>query len=99
MANKWIQKATQKMKAKGTTGAFSEQAKNAGMTTKEFANKVLSNKSDYSSTTEKRAQFVKNIAGLKVGGSIDNKLLPKAQPGAQRSGNATPVFNSRKRRQ
>lgn len=75
MANKWIQKATQKMKAKGTTGAFSKQAKNAGMTTKQFANKVLSNKDDYSSNTVKRAQFAKNVAGLKVGGTINNKLL------------------------
>lgn len=85
MANKWIQKATQKMKAKGTTGAFSQQAKNAGMTTKQFANKVLSNKDDYSSNTVKRAQFAKNVAGLKVGGSIDNKLLPKAQNGKSKS--------------
>lgn len=90
MANKWIQKSTQKMKAIGTTGAFSAQAEKAG---------------------------------LKVGGSIDNKLLPKAQKGrqtllnkgcakptsrqrnrvqrqraARRSGNASPVFNSRRRR-
>jgi hypothetical protein len=75
MANKWIQKAAKKMKAKGTTGAFSQQAKNAGMTTKQFANKVLSNKDDYSSNTVKRAQFAKNVAGLKVGGTINNKLL------------------------
>lgn len=81
MANKWIQKATQRMKAKGTTGSFSKQAERAGMTTKQFANKVLSNKDDYSSTTVKRANFAKNVAGLKVGGSVDNKLLPKAQPG------------------
>jgi len=77
MANKWIQKATKKMKKKGTVGAFSQQAKNAGMTTKQFANKVLSNKSDYSSTTVNRAQFAKNVAGLKVGGSVNNKLLTK----------------------
>ena len=81
MANKWIQKAAKKMKAKGTTGAFSQQAKNASMTTKQFANKVLSNKDDYSSNdnyssnTVKRAQFAKNVAGLKVGGTINNKLL------------------------
>lgn len=81
MANKWIQKATQRMKAKGTTGSFSKQAKRAGMTTKQFANKVLSNKDDYSSTTVKRANFAKNVAGLKVGGSVDNKLLTKAQNG------------------
>lgn len=92
MANKWIQKATQKMKAKGTTGAFSKQAK--------------------------------NVAGLKVGGSIDNKLLPKAQNGKSKSlldrgcnkpsrrqvrtvqrqrdqrsrGNITSPFNARRRR-
>lgn len=77
MANKWIQKATQRMKAKGTTGSFSKQAKRAGMTTKQFANKVLSNKDDYSPTTVKRANFAKNVAGLKVGGSVDNKLLTK----------------------
>ena len=80
MAN-WIQKATKKMKAKGTVGAFGEQAKKAGQTTKQFANHVLSNKDDYSPTTVKRAQFAKNVAGLKVGGSVDNKLLPKAQNG------------------
>ena len=80
MAN-WIQKATKKMKAKGTVGAFGSQAKSAGKTTEQFANQVLNNKEDYSSTTVKRAQFAKNVAGLKVGGSVDNKLLTKAQAG------------------
>ena len=78
MAN-WIQKATKKMKAKGTVGAFGEQAKKAGQTTKQFANHVLSNKDDYSSTTVKRAQFAKNAGGLKVGGSVNNKLLTQTQ--------------------
>ena len=77
MAN-WIQKATKKMKAKGTVGAFGKQAKEAGQTTKQFANEVLSNKDDYSPTTVKRAQFAKNV-GLKVGGSVNNKLLTQTQ--------------------
>ena len=46
-------------------GKFTAQAKAAGMGVQEFANKVLSNKEDFSSTTVKRANFAKNAAGWK----------------------------------
>jgi len=41
-------------------GKFTAAAKRAGMGVQEFANKVLSNKEDYSSTTVKRANFARN---------------------------------------
>jgi Zn-dependent oligopeptidase len=41
-------------------GKFTAAAKRANMGVQEFANKVLSNKEDYSSTTVKRANFARN---------------------------------------
>lgn len=59
---KWIGKATAKMERKGTVGAFSAQAKKAGMTTRAFAGKVLANPNRYSPTTVQRANFARNVA-------------------------------------
>lgn len=58
MAN-WIGPAVKKMKKKGTTGTFSAAAKRAGMSTSDYANKVLANKSA-SPLQRKRANFAKN---------------------------------------
>lgn len=72
----WIQKATKSMKRRGTVGSFSKAAKDREMSTKEFANKVMSNKESYSPAMVKKANFAKNVA--RYGGD-----LPKAQVGKQ----------------
>lgn len=46
-------------------GKFTASAQHAGMGTQEFANHVLANKEDYSSTQVKRANFAHNAAGWK----------------------------------
>jgi hypothetical protein len=45
-------------------GAFTKQAKDAGMGVQEFAAKVLANPKDYNATTVKRANFAKNVKGI-----------------------------------
>jgi hypothetical protein len=52
---KWIQKAELK------EGSFTAQAKKAGMDVQAFANKVLANPENYSTTTVKRANLAKNF--------------------------------------
>jgi len=56
----FIQEAVKEMKEKGTTGSFTKQAKNAGMTTTAFAKKVLKNPKKFTEKTRKRAIFMKN---------------------------------------
>lgn len=56
---KWIQSAIKK------PGSFTAQAKKAGMSVPAFRNKVLANKSGYSSTTVKRANLAKTLAKMK----------------------------------
>ena len=56
----WIQDAVDKMKSKGTLGAFTKQAKREGMKPVEFAKKVIANPNDYQTKTLRRAYFVKN---------------------------------------
>ena len=74
----WIQKATERMKAKGTVGAFTKQAKRAGYdSVQSFANHVLKNTDDYTSTTVKRAQFAKNMGNLSK--AAYGMQLPKHQ--------------------
>ena len=55
----WIQGAIKK------PGAFSAQAKKAGMSTSEFAEEVTKNPKDYSDKTVKRAQLAKTLAGFR----------------------------------
>lgn len=57
---KWIQKAIK------TPGAFTEQAKRAGMSLPEFSKEVLSNKDKYSTTTEKRANLYKTLSNMRT---------------------------------
>jgi hypothetical protein len=59
--NRFIKGAMREMEKKGTKGAFTNQAKRAGMTTTKFAKRVLSNPDKFTETTRKRAQFFKNI--------------------------------------
>ena len=71
MPNKWIQKATDRMKEKGTVGSFSAAAKRADRSTASYAREVLANPGDFSGTTRKRAQFAENVSGFAEGGAID----------------------------
>lgn len=56
----WIQNAVDKMKQKGTIGAFTKQAKREGLSTTEFAKKVLEKPEKYTLKTKRRAIFFKN---------------------------------------
>lgn len=56
---KWIQKATARMKRKGTVGSFSRAAKKAGMSTSAYARKVLKKGSKASAAMKKKAAFAK----------------------------------------
>jgi len=58
---KWIQSAIK------NPGSFTKQAQAAGMSVAGFRNKVLSNKNAYSSTTVKRANLAKTLAGMRKG--------------------------------
>ncbi len=58
---KWIKSAIKK------PGSFTAQAKNAGMSVPAFRDKVLSNKEKFSSTTVKRANLAKTLAGMRKG--------------------------------
>ena len=58
---KWIQKAIKH------PGSFTKQAQAAGMSVAGFRNKVLANKSAYSSTTVRRANLAKTLAGMRKG--------------------------------
>jgi hypothetical protein len=65
----WIQKAVSK-----NPGSFTKQAQSAGMSVAGFRNKVLANKSDYSSTTVKRANLAKTLSKMRKGeGGMDFK--------------------------
>jgi len=48
-------------------GSFTKQAQSAGMSVSGFRNKVLANKSDYSSTTVKRANLAKTLSKMNKG--------------------------------
>ena len=45
-------------------GAFKKKAEDAGMSTKAFANKVIANKEDYDSRTDKQAELAKTLMGM-----------------------------------
>jgi hypothetical protein len=66
----WIQGVEAEMKKKGTVGAFTKQAKRAGMTVKEFTKEVLDNPDKYSKRTRERAQFAKNVSKYESGGDV-----------------------------
>jgi hypothetical protein len=56
---KWIKGAIKK------PGAFTAQAKKAGMSTSAFRDKVLANKEKFSATTVKRANLAKTLSKMK----------------------------------
>lgn len=57
---KWIQEATSKH-----PGAFSKKAKEAGMTTSEYAAKVTANPDEYDQKTVKQANLAKTLTKLR----------------------------------
>lgn len=57
----WIQKAIKH------PGSFTKQAQAAGMSVSAFRNKVLANKSAYSSTTVRRANLAKTLSRMRKG--------------------------------
>ena len=58
---RWIQKATKRMKQKGTVGSLTRAAKRAGYSSAlSYARHILANKSKYSSTMVKKAVFAVN---------------------------------------
>jgi len=61
MAKDWIQSVDKEMKKKGTVGAFTKEAKEAGMTVHDFAKKVVDNPEEFSEKTRRRAQFALNM--------------------------------------
>jgi hypothetical protein len=61
MADNWIQAVDKEMDKKGTKGAFTKQAKRAGMSVHDFAMEVKNNPNDYSETTRRRGQFALNM--------------------------------------
>lgn len=62
MAKTWIQKATANNK-----GAFTRQAKAAGMTVSEFAEKTLAAGSHASATTKRRARLAQTLRTIAHG--------------------------------
>jgi hypothetical protein len=73
-AENWIKKATSK-----NPGAFTRQAKAAGMSTSAFANKVLANKDDYNAKTEKRANLAKTLGKFEgKAGKVLNQIAEGA---------------------
>jgi hypothetical protein len=73
-AENWIKKATSK-----NPGAFTRQAKAAGMSTSAFANKVLANKDDYNAKTEKRANLAKTLSKFEgKSGKVLNQIAEGA---------------------
>ena len=61
---KWLQGVVESMKK----GAFTKQAKRAGMSVEVFADEVLAHPDKYSTTTKRRAQFLVNIRPKKLSG-------------------------------
>jgi len=59
-AKKWMQKAVKRMQKKGTVGEFRKKAQRHGMSTLEFAQKVLSGAIKADAETKKQANFARN---------------------------------------
>jgi|TARA_R110000851_G_scaffold56807_6_gene132704 hypothetical protein len=60
----WIQGVTKEMEKRGTVGAFTKQAKDAGMGVHAFAMKVKDNPEDYTKKTRARATFALNMENI-----------------------------------
>ena len=61
ITDNWLNEAVDKMKEKGTVGAFTKQAKRRGMTAQSFARYVLANKDQFNTKTIRRAVFAHNM--------------------------------------
>jgi hypothetical protein len=84
---KWIQGVVASMKK----GAFTKQAKKAGMTPEQFADEVLGHSDKYSLTTRRRAQFLKNIRR----GGMEADVEAAYAPGAGAAAAAAPARKKR----
>ena len=84
----FIQEAVKEMEKEGTVGAFSAKAKKAGMTTVNYAKKVLTKPEDFSEKTRKQAQFMKNINPelFSFGGEITRNFDVKSPLGTYAAG-------------
>jgi hypothetical protein len=84
----FIQEAVKEMEKEGTVGAFSAKAKKAGMTTVNYAKKVLTKPEDFSEKTRKQAQFMKNINPelFNFGGEITRNYDVKSPLGTYAAG-------------
>jgi hypothetical protein len=62
LGHKWAQKATKKMKEKGTEGSLTRAAHSAGYDSPlEYAHHIKSHKDEYSGKMRKKANFAANI--------------------------------------
>jgi len=59
MAKNWIQRAIRR------PGSFARKAKAAGMSTSQFARRVLANPKKYSPATRKQAGLAKTLSGMR----------------------------------
>lgn len=62
---RWIDRVKQRMRRRGTVGAFRKQAQRAGMTTAEFAQRVLSNPSRFRKRTVLRARLAQTFMKMR----------------------------------
>ena len=62
MAKRVLQRIAERIRQKGTEGAFSKQAHSAGMSTGAFASKVSANPDEFSTKTKRRANLSKIFA-------------------------------------
>lgn len=61
MAEKFLQKARQRMEEKGTVGSFTKSAKKSGQSVQAHAHSVLAKGSHASPLEKKRAVFAENM--------------------------------------
>jgi len=60
-SKRWVQDAEESIRKKRHVGLFSKKARDHGMSTTEFACKVLANRNDFDAKTVKQANFYRNI--------------------------------------
>jgi len=67
---KWGQKVAKEIERKGTEGTFTAAAK-SGESTREHVSRVLAPGSQASTKMKRKAQFLRNIAGMEKGGTAE----------------------------
>ena len=96
----WVQKSVAEMEKKGTVGLFTKKAKAAGMSTKDFMKKVLTNPDSYDLKTRKEAQWMANVTGDKyaTGGSTQGYDARQDESLGMRTGRESSKTQSMKAR-